>query len=127
MNVLVIGGNLFIGRLLVAELSDLHFDKRTEFVAFLRGNIHFEDGSLLHFRELVDVEFSLQKVAYSYHYQHTDGEVLFRYDNAPHFPNLSTAPHHKHVGSETNVVAANPPTLATVLHEVEVIMRANLP
>lgn len=99
--------------------SDIHFDKRTEFVAFLRGNIHFEDNSLLHFRELVDVEVSVQKVAYSYHYQNDAGELIFRYDNTPHFPQLANAPHHKHAGSEENVIATNLPDLTTVLLEIE--------
>jgi hypothetical protein len=38
--------------------------------------------------------------------QNVAGELLFRYDNAPHFPQLSTAPHHKHEASESNVYSA---------------------
>ena len=44
------------------------------------------------------------------------------YDNSPHFPHLPTFPHHKHKGSESDVIAANPPDLATVLREIDSIM-----
>jgi hypothetical protein len=44
--------------------------------------------------------------------------MVFRYDNAPHFPHLPTAPHHKHIG-ESNVIAADAPDLQTVLNEIE--------
>ena len=36
--------------------------------------------------------------------------------------NLSTFPHHKHDGSEDNVVQSNAPFLAEVLKEVEQIL-----
>jgi hypothetical protein len=58
------------------------------------------------------------KIAYAYRYQHSDGAMIFRYDNAPHFPNLPTAPHPKHT-SETNVIAANAPDFETVIREFE--------
>ena len=86
-----------------------HYEDREE-VWFLRVNVYFIDNSLLHFRELfVGQERSFKKT-YTDHYQRADGAVIFRYDNAPHFPKLSTAPHHKHVG-ENDVVAADAPDL----------------
>jgi len=52
-----------------------------------------------------------------------NGTVIFRYDNAPHFPNLPTAPHHKHIG-ETEVNAVIVPDLQSVLKEIEAIIEA---
>ena len=49
--------------------------------------------------------------------------MVFRYDNAPHFPHLPTAPHHKHVG-EIEVVAADAPDLQSVLKEIEGMIKA---
>jgi len=49
---------------------------------------------------------------------HTDETMIFRYDNAPHFPKLSTAPHHKYIG-ENDVAAADIPDLQSVLKEIE--------
>ncbi len=42
--------------------------------------------------------------------------LIFRYDNAPHFPHAPPPPHHKHVG-ESEVIAAVPPDLETILRE----------
>lgn len=94
-----------------------HHEDRGE-VWFLRVNVYFIDNSLLHFRELFVGQERPFKKTYTYHYQRADGAMVFRYDNAPHFPKLSTAPHHKHVG-ENDVVAADAPDLQSVLKEIE--------
>lgn len=92
-------------------------------VWFLRVNVYFIDNSLLHFRELFVGQENPFKKTYTYHYQREDGTLVFRYDNAPHFPELPTAPHHKHVG-ENEVTAADTPDLQSVLKEIEAIVRA---
>lgn len=33
---------------------------------------------------------------YSFHWQEATGSVLMRWDNAPHYRNIRTFPHHKH-------------------------------
>ena len=105
----------------VNEFQTEHEDRGE--VWFLRVNVYFIDNSLLHFRELFVGQENPFKKTYTYHYQCEDGTIVFRYDNAPHFPNLSTAPHHKHVG-ETDVVAANAPDLESVLREIEALIKA---
>jgi len=92
-------------------------------VWFLRVNVYFIDNSLLHFRELFVGQENPFKKTYTYHYQRADGTIVFRYDNAPHFPNLPTAPNHKHIG-ETDVVAADVPKLELVLKEIEALIKA---
>jgi hypothetical protein len=62
------------------------------------------------------------KDRYSYHYQKSDTSLTFRYDNAPHHPEVETFPHHKHVGSDENVIAAQPPDLSDVLNEIDKII-----
>lgn len=47
-----------------------------------------------------------------------DRSLIFRYDDVAHHPHISTHPHHKHDGSEENVVASSAPTLAAVLEEI---------
>ena len=81
------------------------------------------DNSLLHFRELFVGQENPFKKTYTYHYQRADGTILFRYDNAPHFPNLPTAPNHKHIG-ETEVIASDAPDLQSVLKEIEALIKA---
>ena len=106
--------------------SSVTYDKRTSYVGFIRGTILLLDGSTLHFREFVDVETAVERYSYAYQYQRDD-ELLFRYDNTEHHRKLKllTFPHHKHDGSETNVIAAQAPTMATVLEEIELLL--NIP
>lgn len=100
------------------QSQDIHTQKRTPTEGFLRGDIIFKDFSRLHFRELVTTEPTVQKISYTYHYMRADGTLIFRYDDADHYPHLPTAPHHKHIG-EHEVIAANPPDLEAVLKEID--------
>lgn len=84
----------------------------------MRGDIYFIDNSRLHFRELFVGQGKFIKIAYSYHYQLANGAMIFRYDNAPHYPGLLSAPHHKHL-ADGEVIAANLPEFESVLHEIE--------
>jgi hypothetical protein len=95
-------------------------DDRGE-VLFIRADIYFIDNSLLHFRELYVGRGKRQKQSYTYHYQRADGALIFRYDNSPHYPDLPTAPYHKHL-ADGKVVEANDPNIADILKEIEGII-----
>lgn len=41
---------------------------------------------------------------YSYHWQQSSQQLVKRWDNAPHYPSLTTYPHHLHEGDENNVL-----------------------
>ena len=87
----------------------------------IEGLLKFYDGSKLDFDETVTFQNQrLVKLRYAYHYQNEAGVLMFRYDNAPHYPQISTFPHHKHVGAM--VEAATPPDLADVLQEIAKII-----
>ena len=109
----------------IVHSSSITHDKRSTFVGFTRGSVYFLDGSVLHIREFVTVQHGAERYMYAYHYQRPDGNIAFRYDNTPHFPTLSTFPHHKHEGDETNVVAADPPELEQVLTEIRNLIAAS--
>jgi hypothetical protein len=80
--------------------------------------LRFWDGSLLQVEEaLVARTFAIVKVRYTYHYQQADGTLVFRYDNAPHYPDLPGFPEHKHEGER--VLPAPPPDLSQVLKEID--------
>jgi hypothetical protein len=55
--------------------------------------LFFRDESELHFREYV---FKDGTRKYAYHWQTKDAELIGRWDNAPHWPELKTFPHHFH-------------------------------
>ena len=48
---------------------------------------------------LGDIEDSIRKLD-RYHFQDQQNNLIFRYDNTPHFPNLKTFPHHKHLNKK---------------------------
>ncbi len=105
------------------EIEQLAFDSRSNQRGTIRGRLKFHDGSLLDFGEvLVSQNRRIVKLRYAYHYQDASGNLLFRYDNAPHYPNIPTHPHHKHVGS--TVVPARAPDLSEVLPEIEQLIFA---
>ncbi len=100
------------------QSSCITYDKRSSYIGFIRGSIFFYDGSVLHVREFVNVQYGIEHYMYAYHYQNPDGIMIFRYDNSPHFPDLATFPHHKHEGSESNVTASVAKDIAAVLDEI---------
>ena len=113
---------MLVRRATIVHSSSLTYDKRSAHVGFIRGEIYFLDGSLLHVREFVNVEDGIERYTYAYHYQQTDGGLIFRYDNTPHFSGLPDFPHHKHENSESNVMPASPHDLETVLAEIHRLM-----
>lgn len=54
-------------------------------------------------------------LGYRYHCQDDANRLLFRYDDTPHFPDLDTFPHHKHIGQI--VISHEKPRLIDALHE----------
>ena len=113
----------------IVQLFNLERDKRGMYEGFIRGKIEFNDNSLLHFREFVYVEIYLDRKMYSYQYMDSGNNLIFRYDNTEHHRklNLSTFPHHKHDGSEDNIITSDAPLLAEVLKEVEKIIHQQNP
>jgi hypothetical protein len=107
------------------RLSTVTYDKRGSHEGFIRGELDFVDGSVLHLREFVDVEIAVDRLMYVYQYMGAAGNLVFRYDNTGHHRklNLSTYPHHKHQGSEDNVVASSAPDLKTALDEIAAMVR----
>lgn len=97
----------------------------------VRKNISFSDGKLrarltLTNRDFVELfeyvteardEIQLQK--YSFHWQKSDGILIKRWDNAPHFPNLPNAPHHIHLKDQ--IVQPNDvqPSVLSILNEIK--------
>jgi len=83
------------------------------------------DGSTFHLREFVDVEITADRLMYAYQFIDSSKNLVLRYDNTGHHKKLglSTYPHHKHDGSEDNVIPSAAPDLATVLQEIESLVQ----
>ena len=109
----------------VIQSSNMTYDKRGTHEGFLRGEISFADESILHLREFVDVETSIDRLTYVYQYMNPAKKLVFRYDNTGHGKksNIPTHPHHKHEGSEDNIASSLAPDLAAVLNEIEALVQ----
>jgi hypothetical protein len=105
----------------VIQSSNITYDKRATYEGFIHGELYFVDDSILHLREFVDVETTIDRLMYVYQYMEDTKKLIFRYDNTGHHQklNLPTYPHHKHEGSEDNIIASSAPFLSIVLDEIE--------
>ena len=108
----------------IVRTFSVTYDKRSTHEGFIRGEIIFVDNSLLHLREFIDVELGCDRLVYVYQYMGDGQQLIFRYDNTGHHRkrNLSTYPHHKHIGSEDNVETSTGPDLAVVLDEIQTLV-----
>jgi hypothetical protein len=106
----------------VVQSHDITLDKRGPSAGYVRGVVFCADESQLNFREFVNTQPRVERFTYVYHYQAADGSMVFRYDDTPHFPDLSSFQHHKHLSDGTTVLACDAPTLAQVLAEIETLV-----
>jgi len=84
----------------------------------VRGRVFFWDDSLLDLYEVVSTELGYPvRVSYAYTYLR-EGRRVFRYDNAPHHPEIITYPHHKHIGPQDRLAPTDQPSLSQVMAEV---------
>jgi hypothetical protein len=90
--------------------------------ANLRIRLRFNQTHLLEINEAIIVTNNqLEFLDYRYHFQDERNRLVFRYDSTPHFPNLSTFPHHKHLPN--NVISCQKPEMTQVLKEaIELLM-----
>jgi hypothetical protein len=95
----------------------LEFEDRGGIALILRGKLVFDDLSELHIREYALFLGKAVKIAYSYHYQDKKANLIFRYDNAEHHPEVETYPHHKHI-PEGSPISSREVNLDEVILEV---------
>jgi hypothetical protein len=89
-----------------------------ESVQFLRVRAQIIDGSLLYVRE----SFFPGHSKYSYHWQTQTGEMLLRWDNAPHHPEIPTHPDHRHEGEQVGPSARV--SVEEVLAELAAVLKS---
>lgn len=69
----------------------------------LKAEFVFTDESRLVVRQVVLKDFTFK---YAYHWQDKEGRLRCRWDNAPHWPEILTHPHHKHIKSINEIIVA---------------------
>ncbi len=64
-----------------------------ESVKLIKVKASVSDGTLLYITELHTANYQ----RYAYHWQKKNGELIVRWDNKPHWKEIRTFPHHKHI------------------------------
>ncbi len=111
----------------VRQLKDVYIERyEEEIVAVNRVNlrirIRFQSGHLLELNEAVINEAGqTMRLGYRYHFQDEKNNLVFRYDNTPHFPGFPTFPHHKHLPEE--VTDTLEPSTLKVIEEARYLSR----
>ena len=82
-------------------IRDTEFEK----VLHYRYRVLLANGDLVEMTERVlEVQGALDISKYRHHWQDRTGQLIKRWDNAPHYREIDTFPHHLHDGAEDHVV-----------------------
>jgi len=109
----------------VRRLKDAYVERYEEEILAvnrvnLRVRVRFPSGYMLELNEAVIVEKGqLMHLGYRYHFQDKQNNLVFRYDNTPHFPGLEGFPHHKHLSDK--VSGADEPSILNVIEEARLL------
>jgi hypothetical protein len=90
----------------------------TDTSGLIQATIHFPGAVLLDVVLALECQVGLVWTEYSFNARTEAGEFLFRYDNSPHHPELSSFPHHKHVPNEDRPQPSRQPLISLVVDEV---------
>lgn len=110
--------------LLLTDPIIAHFHIIRERQTFIDGHLRVRmtlvDVSLLEFSEYVQhlPNRGTFVITYSYHWADSQGNLIRRWDNTPHFPNLSGFPHHIHDGITNTVSSGAPIDIFAVIGEI---------
>ena len=88
---------------------------------YLKGHLLIIDSSILEISIFAtESRNTLSIDKYRLHYMNSTGQMLFRYDNAPHHPEVDTYPHHKHTPDK--IMPSTTPSLKDILNEISAII-----
>ena len=105
----------------VRKLKDAYVERYEEEILALnrinlRIRVRFKTGHLFELNEAAIVRNDqFKRLNYRYHFQDSQNNLIFRYDNTPHFPDIESFPHHKHLTND--VVSSDEPSVVMVIEE----------
>ena len=93
----------------------------------LRARLTLIDGSRLEFSEYVQLfpDDRIDVVTYSYHWADENDNLIRRWDNTPHYPDLPNSPHHVHSGLADLVSPGQPMSIFAVLDEIAAHLKSD--
>jgi hypothetical protein len=109
-----------IRRLERANVERYEEEVLTSARANLRIRVRFLSGHLLEVNEAIVIEADqIKHLGYRYHFQDQQNNLIFRYDDTPHFPDLKSFPHHKH--PKNKVEESDEPLILYVIKEAKLL------
>ena len=78
--------------------------------------IQFKNRSILYIKEII----IHGRRKYVYHWQEKNEELICRWDNAPHWPDIKTYPHHKHL--KHKVVPSYETTTNDIFRQIRIML-----
>ena len=88
------------------------YEQEGEMLRF-KAQLTFTNDSKLFIKEYV---FENKERKYAYHWTDKSGKLICRWDNAYHWPDISTSPHHKH--TENEVFESTETSVGDVLNRI---------
>jgi hypothetical protein len=113
----------------IRKLEDVYVERYEEEIVAadrvnLRIRVRFASGHMLELNEaVIGQQGRVTHLCYRYHLQDPKNNLVFRYDNTPHFPELENFPHHKHLPDK--VAAAEQPSILKVIEEARLLGQLN--
>ncbi len=80
-----------------------------------KATVFLIDESRLYIKEY---RFADGSRKYAYHWEAADGSLKIRWDNAEHWPGISTHPHHKHINTPEQIEPSTETSLESVLSNI---------
>jgi hypothetical protein len=109
----------YVGSLILMNTQIQHWQVVREVslgeLGLFRYRLITQNGDFLEIFERFEIRQEQVLVTKYSYWQRADGQLLKRWDNAPHHPEISTHPNHLQDGDENNVLPHDPINLADVL------------
>jgi len=106
---------------IVLSLNIQKYFGHGEEAVYLKGHVTIIDSSILEIAIFATESHGTVSIdKYRLHYMNSAGQMLFRYDNSPHHPEIDTHPHHKHTPDK--IGPSNMPSIRDILNEISAIM-----
>jgi hypothetical protein len=109
----------FVGDPIVTHFHVIR-ERSTLVDGHIRARIVLADSSQLEFSEYMQRSSAgeIAVITYSYHWANADNQLIKRWDNTPHFPDLPGFPDHIHDGATGEVMPGQPMSIFSVLHAI---------
>ena len=100
-------------------IERLDFDYARSNSVRMTASIEYHDGSRIRIRLIINTDSDYPDWrSYSFHYMTAEDTTIFRYDNAIHYPDTHTFPHHKHEGANERVIDCPQPSIRAIRDEI---------